>query len=405
MERGLRRDSQQWVLDWVIQKTGGVQHFQGGGRGWLPPSVRQHDMIAKHVGLGALRLETLAREELAAGHAETAAELFYEAAGAYANAQHTVLGGTTEEKRLLHGASLRCFGELTAIAPYPIERVEVPLGDAKAYANLHLLPDRRRAPCVIFIPGCDMTKEMYPHPLYNQAIQRGMHIVSIDGPGQGECAMDGTPLTSDNYERAVSAVIDHLVEREEIDSEAIAVWGLSFSTLWAIQTVACDHRPKVCAAPWASIADLHHLTEMDSPRFKQVLAYMTGATSEPELDGILAGMSLEGRMADVACPTLITVGEFDPRSPLDETVALYDSMTCERELWVFGDQHHVNTISRRVSISERGVWNIDMFSWTLDWIRDRLDDKPIERSGGVTYLGADATTPYGPATRDERRPA
>jgi hypothetical protein len=104
----------------------------------------------------------------------------------------------------------------------------------------------------------------------------------------------------------------------------------------------------------------------------------------------------------VRCPTLITVGEFDPRSPAEETLALYDELECERELWLFGDQHHVNTISRRVSISERGVWNIDMFSWTMDWIRDRLSGRPIEDSGRVLYLGADATTPYGPGAREGR---
>jgi hypothetical protein len=141
---------------------------------------------------------------------------------------------------------------------------------------------------------------------------------------------------------------------------------------------------------------------MESPRFKRVMAYMTGASSEDELDRILAAMSVEGRMADIRCPTLITVGEYDPRSPLEETIALYDSMECERELWIFADQHHVNTISRRVSISERGVWNLDMFSWTLDWLRDRLSGEPIEGSGRVIYLTADATTPHGPRAREGR---
>ena len=45
----LARDSQQWMLDYLIQETGKVFHFQGEGRGRLPRGVRSHDMISKHL--------------------------------------------------------------------------------------------------------------------------------------------------------------------------------------------------------------------------------------------------------------------------------------------------------------------------------------------------------------------
>lgn len=51
----LARDSQQRMLDYLIQETGKVFHVQGDGRGRLPRSVRSHDMISKHVGLPARR--------------------------------------------------------------------------------------------------------------------------------------------------------------------------------------------------------------------------------------------------------------------------------------------------------------------------------------------------------------
>ena len=44
----LARDSQQWMLDYLIQETGKVFHFQGDGSGRLPRTVRSHDMISKH---------------------------------------------------------------------------------------------------------------------------------------------------------------------------------------------------------------------------------------------------------------------------------------------------------------------------------------------------------------------
>jgi pimeloyl-ACP methyl ester carboxylesterase len=386
----LRRDAQTWVFDWVVQQTGKVQHFQGDARGFLPGSIRQHDMISKQLGLSGIRLEGLAREEKAAGHPETALELFYEASCTFANAQHPILE-TNEEKQLLHGASIRCYDEVRELAPYPIERIEIPWEGRQVFANLHLCPGVERAPCILAIPGCDMTKEFFPYPVANQAIQRGMHIVSVDGPGQGECNIAGTHLTSDNYERAMSAVIDHLAARDEIDESAIAVWGLSFGSLWALRTVAHDRRPAVCVAPWASLADPHYLMEQESPRFKRLFAYLTGAETEDELDGIVAGMNAAPLAGDVTCPTLLTVGEYDPRSPVKEVVALYERMNCDRELWVFGDQHHVNTISGRVHVTERGVWDWDVASWSFDWLRDRMKGLPVERSGEIVYLTGSTT--------------
>jgi hypothetical protein len=62
---------------------------------------------------------------------------------------------------------------------------------------------------------------------------------------------------------------------------------------------------------------------------------------------------------------------------------------------VFANQHHGTTMTGRVSITERSIWDFDTISWTLDWLRDRFDDKPVPDSGEVTWLTADATTPHG----------
>src|SRR5690606_40672201 len=53
------------------------------------------------------------------------------------------------------------------------------------------LPGEQPRPLVFYVPGCDQTKEAWPHPFYNQALQRGMHVFSFDGPGQGESNLRG----------------------------------------------------------------------------------------------------------------------------------------------------------------------------------------------------------------------
>jgi pimeloyl-ACP methyl ester carboxylesterase len=385
----------------MVKETGKVFHFQGDDRGSLPRSVRQHDMISKHVGRTALRLRSIAAAEEAAGHSETALELYFEAATAFGSAQHPIFENNAE-KRFLHGASIGCYDKVRELAPYPIERLQIPWGDRFVYGNLHLLPDRRKAPCVVFIPGCDMTKEMYPYPLANQAAQRGMHVLSVDGPGQGECNLQGTRMTADNYPGAMSAVVDYLLTRSEIDPDGLVLYGMSFGSFWSVQTVAREHRFQAHAGVWASICDKRYLLDVESPRYKWLFAYLSGASSEPELDEIAAAMDLRDDMAQIRTPTLLTIGEYDPRSPLQDVIDLYDKMSCERELWVYEDQHHMCSPTGRAQASERGLWNIDTYSWMLDWLRDRLLGRPLARSGEVTYMVPSGTGPYGTSAQPGR---
>ena len=113
----LQRDSQQWMLDYLIQETGKVFHFQGDGRGRLPKSVRSHDMISKHLGLAARRIEAMAKAEADAGHRETALDFYFQATVQYAGAQHVIFENN-DEKRYLYAGLRRCYDGVIALAPY-----------------------------------------------------------------------------------------------------------------------------------------------------------------------------------------------------------------------------------------------------------------------------------------------
>jgi dipeptidyl aminopeptidase/acylaminoacyl peptidase len=395
----LRRDGQQWVFDWMIQETGKVFHFQTEGRGALPRAVKRHAMISKHVGLGARRMEKLADEERAAGHDVTALTRYFDAANAYGLAQHTVMQ-TNEEKRYLHGSSLRCYQRVRELAPYRIERVEVPWEGGVVTGNLHLVPGDEPRPLVFFIPGCDMTKEMFPNPQFNQALQRGLHVFSFDGPGQGESNIAGIRLTHDNYERAAAAALDVLVERPEVDAEQIVAYGISFGSFWALRVAAHDRRLRAVAAPWASYCDKYWLAEEDSPRYKQLFMYLTGAADEAELDAILERMDLWDVVPQIECPLLGAVGEYDIRSPLDEVYELFDRLTCPAELWVFGDQHHKVSLTK--PHSNVAGWQGDIHELALDWLTDRLAGRELPDERRVVYLPVGSGGPVAAADSERR---
>ncbi|MPZ23068.1 MAG: alpha/beta hydrolase [Dehalococcoidia bacterium] len=387
----LRRDSQQWIFDWMVKEQGKVFHFQPDGRGGLPRTVRNHEMISKHVGKIALRLQRLAQEEEKAGHKETALEFYFDAATAFGNAQHIIFENNAE-KKFLHSSVIKNFDKVRELAPHPIEHVDMPWGDKVISGNLHLLPGRPKAPVVIYIPGCDMVKEMYPHPYYNQAHQRGMHILSLDGPGQGESNLRGYKVTENNYEDAVSSVIDYLQTREEVDSDQILMYGMSFGTFWSVRSAAHDDRIKASVHPWASICDKYYLMNEESPRYKQLFSYLTGAGSEEALDAITSKMTLDKQLPNIKNPILLTVGEYDPRSPLQDIYSLFETIKAPKELWVYEDTHHMATLTGG---SEAMLWRLDSHSMVLDWLRDRVDGKQIANEGKAVTLRTGMGGPSG----------
>ena len=395
----LSRDNQQWFFDWMVKETGKTFHFQPDGRGRLPKSVRSHDMIAKHVGMAAKKSERLAQTEMEAGHRETAMELYYSAALQYADAQHVVFE-TGDEKKFLHGGVIRCYDKVRELAPYRIEHVDIPWNGTVVSGNLHLAPGDGPKPSIFYVPGCDQTKEAWPHPYYNQALQRGMHVFSFDGPGQGESNLRGIRLTADNYEEAAAAAIDYLMKRKEVDAKKIGVYALSFGSYWGMRIAAKNRNVAAAAAPWASFVDKYYLMTEESPRYKQLFAYLTQSKSEAELDLVWEAMTMDGLMEQVTCPTLIVSGEYDPRAPIDEVYRLFDQMKAPAELWVLPDQHHNGSITQK---GRSSVWEADIHAFVCDWLRERFEGKPVKHPGKTLWIDPAGAGPNAAGVTYKRR--
>jgi len=184
-----------------------------------------------------------------------------------------------------------------------------------------------------------VTAETFPEPGDNPAHERGMHVFSFDGPGQGSANMSGIRLTPDAYESAAKPMLDALARRPEIDAERIVTYGTGMGGFWAMRVAAHDPRIKA-AATKSSYAEKSHVNTEDSPRYKQLFAFLTQASSEAELDKTMGAMTLEGHMEQVRCPSLLVVGEYDHRDPIDEVYRLFDRLATPGELWVFADQLH-----------------------------------------------------------------
>ncbi|MFC1893983.1 alpha/beta hydrolase family protein [Chloroflexota bacterium] len=381
-----RRDNQQWMLDYLVMATGRSILFDHEERRY-PEQVRSYRMLPKQMARGAKHKEEIAIAAEAAGHNRTASELYLSAVLDYHEAQHVIFQDDNPQKLMYYEALSSCFERLIQLANYPIERVDVPWEGQVISCLLHLLPDRRKAPITLFIPGMDMIKEAYPRVVGNAFIQREMHCLSMDGPGQGVSNIRKVRVTDDNYEKAASAVIDYLTTRQEVDATKIGVCGVSMGSHWGTRLAAYDSRVAAVATASACYGSKLPIFEMASPRFKQIFMYMSGIHDEANFDEMAARMTCLGYGDRIRCPSLMIVGEYDQLCFLEDSLALYNELAGPKELWLLED------VSHSIYALE-GFGGLDAMPLMADWLMDALNGKVAGRQ--IVRISKDwGKGPYG----------
>jgi pimeloyl-ACP methyl ester carboxylesterase len=379
----LARDNQQWIFDYVIQQTGLTYHWWGEERS-LPPEIRSHAMISKHLGLRAIEKEQEAARIAADGDRDAALRAYVAAAHGFLRAQHPVFE-LNAEKQFLYDGLQRCYDQVRKLASYRIERVEVDWEGTQVGGWLHINPDVvGPAPLLFLVPGCDTTSEGAPNPAQVKEFGRGWHVFSFDGPGTGRSNMRGIALTPDNSERAASAILDVLLPLPEIDPQQIAVFGAGAGSHWATRFAAHDRRV-TAAATKSTYSPLYYLMNEDSPRYKQLFAFLTQSETEEQLDETLKAMSLDGVIANITCPFLMVTGEYDLRDPIEEVLRVFDQISAPAQLWIFADQFH----------KLRFADGSGSYQPMLDWLSDRLAAVPMPETNEVRYIEPSAARPWG----------
>lgn len=212
-------------------------------------------------------------------------------------------------------------------------------------------------PVVILLPGLDSTKETR-HGAAGRWTARGVAALSVDGPGQGEASRWST--IRPDYEHAVSAVIDWIETQPGLDSQRVAVVGMSLGGYYAPRAAAFE--PRLAAAVgncgpyrWIDCWDLIPAVT------REAFIYYSGAATEAEARAIAADLTLEGVASQIQAPLLIVHGERDPLIPWQHGQQIVDEAGGEAELvLVEGGNHGVNNLP------------FESGPVILDWVCDRL---------------------------------
>jgi pimeloyl-ACP methyl ester carboxylesterase len=380
----------------MVKSTGRTHNFAYDARE-LPTEVKNYAMIPRVLERQARRVETLAKAAEERGNLLTAASIYAQALRPYLLAQHAIYEDDNSEKIYLHGKLLAIFANVVRCGNLDVETVEIPFAGTTIQAYFHRSKIAGPRPTVLYIPGMDQTKERFPNPLSNPFAARGMHVLAIDGPGQGTSNIRKLRLTLDNYEQAGQAAISWLTERDEVDSSKIGVFGCSMGSHWATQIGGSDSRVKVLTSAFACYTNKRQIFEIDSPRFKRIFMYMTGIPSEAEFDKFARAYVLDKYFENMACTTLMVHGEFDPLSDLDESLELYSRIKSAKEFWIMEDDFHM-------PIGSENLAGLDIYPFIADWMAESFETPRSLYSKEVLIHRSMGIGPYGPQMVGHRLP-
>ncbi len=307
------------------------------------------------VAAGDLHHDLAVRAEAAGNHL-SAGEAFIQAALCYHFAKF-VFQDFPEEYRAAADKSVQALRQGLKHLDPTAERIEIPFEGAVMTGTMRRPLGSARPPLVLLIPGLDSTKEEFFH-WENVFLRRGMAALSLEGPGQGECGYL-SHIRAD-YETPISAALDYLEKRTDIDLQRIGLAGVSLGGYYAPRAAAYEPRVKAVVGncgPW----DFGECWPVLPSLTRLAFQYHSGARDEAEAIAKAHTLTLEEAAPRIHQPLLIIHGRLDRLIPWQQAQRIVDAVGPNAELAMFENGNHV---CNNIPYVYRPL--------TADWLREKL---------------------------------
>jgi 2,6-dihydroxypseudooxynicotine hydrolase len=311
---------------------------------WLDAWCRTGDV---HAGL--------AREAEDKGRTRTAGEAWIRAALCYHFAKFVWMVDPARHRAAADRAVSSLYAAHRHLDP-GAERLEVSFEGALMVGNLRRPRDAARPPLVLLIPGLDSAKEEFFN-WENVFLARGMATLTMEGPGQGETGYR-THIRHD-YEVAVSAMLDAVKGRRDLDLERIGAAGVSLGGYYAPRAAAFEDRLRAVAALGGPYG-FAPLWDDLPPITRETFTYHSGARDETDARARAARLDLEGVAGRVRQPMLVVFGKLDRLIPYQHAERLAAEAP-KAELVMYPDGNHV---CNNIPYKYRPL--------VADWLREKL---------------------------------
>ncbi len=273
---------------------------------------------------------------------------------------------------------VECFQKHARLSEEKIEVVEVPMGTEGKdslpgyFVHAHN-PKGKRAPCVVFFDGLDVTKEIQYVRGVTDLIKRGISCLIMDGPGTGEAIRFRGNVLRHDYEVAGSACMDWLEKRDDVDAKKVGVVAISLGGYYAPRIASMEPRFAACIAwgaiwdyygTWKKRIDANFKTSLSVPGHH--ITWILGVNTLDEALKKLEPYRLDGVVQKMRCPFLIVHGAEDEQISLADAQALYNaSGSSDKTLRVFSAEEGGSQHCQRdyLTLGVATMW---------DWFEDKL---------------------------------
>jgi alpha/beta superfamily hydrolase len=319
--------------------------------------------------------------EHAAGHPRTAMNCWLRAANYFREAEFWLDPADPRRLATFEHCEASSKKWLACLTPRG-EVVDVPYEPGKPLSGYFIRSPQGgdRQPVLISVGGLDSFKDELWFMTGRGAVQRGMSVLLVDGPGQGAALRRHRQVTRHDYEVPIGACIDWLTKRSDVDTSRIAVSGSSLGGYYSARAASRDHRLTACISHGA-IWDIHARWKGrdDNHGLAKHIRWVFGAKTMAEATEIARPFTLDGVLKDMRCPYLIIHGGHDVLG-VNEVKTVYDyakangvdatlRLTTEEETGAEHCQHDNPTLGQELM---------------LDWLADvfRIDQRKLPMPPG-----------------------
>ena len=249
----------------------------------------------------------------------------------------------------------------------PGEVVEIPYEKGISLPGYLVKPRNiSKCPVLISFGGLDSFKDELWFMTGRGAVQRGIAVLMVDGPGQGGTLRRHRIPTRYDYEVPVGKCIDFLCRRTDVDATRIAVSGSSLGGYYSARAGSKEHRLAACISHGA-IWDVQKrfADRGEDHALAGHMKWVMGAKSMAEAIEKAAPFKLEGVLQEMQCPYLVLHGGHD-------VLGVENSKT----VYEYAKQHGVKVTLRLTTAEETGAEHCQHDNPTLgqelmaDWLAD-----------------------------------
>jgi dipeptidyl aminopeptidase/acylaminoacyl peptidase len=247
-----------------------------------------------------------------AGHIRTAMNCWLRAADYYRSAEFWLLSddprrlATFDKCERASHKWLRYLGGEVVEVPYE-NGVSLP-----AYFIKSQSIKNEKQPVLISFGGLDSFKDELWFMTGHGAVQRGIAVLLVDGPGQGGALRRHKIPTRYDYEVPVGRCIDYLLKRSDVDGSRIAVSGSSLGGYYSARAGSKEHRLAACISHGA-IWDVEQRfrDRGEGHALANHMKWVFGAKTMAEAIARAKPFKLEGVLDGMRCPYLVLHGGHD----------------------------------------------------------------------------------------------